>query len=118
MHFKLDYSIGISGDAKIFEILSFQLFNPHYAIEMHLHNLTNENQILTLNPDCILMHNLGLKITNCSFVEAESRKENTECNFFVAKTGLRMEPFLHSLDNHEAIYFALRTLLHPYCQKL
>ena len=25
-----------------------QELNPHYAIEMHLHNLTNENQTLTL----------------------------------------------------------------------
>jgi len=25
-----------------------QKLNPHYAIEMHLHNLTNENQTLTL----------------------------------------------------------------------
>jgi len=39
-------SLGFQTDLKNSDVLNF---NPHYAIEMHLHNLTNENQILRLN---------------------------------------------------------------------
>jgi hypothetical protein len=35
-------------DSEIEILEPFLNLNPHYAIEMHLHNLTNENQTLTL----------------------------------------------------------------------